>query len=472
MMITSLKMKIVLYYMLVMGIILSVLGGIIYFALNRVVYNSVDNTLLAEVMSLSQMIDDEEGDVNTPAFSAILSAFQKSKTGHYYQITDAKGKVLKKTVSLGNRMLPVPEKWSEKTFNTIHLKNRRYRLVSFNYQSKEPAEQPINVRIQCAVDIENVYHKLLIYKMIIMAGLALVAAIASLGGFFIAHRALAPINQISEIIDRISVSSLAERIMPDHYPQEIKPLALAFNRTFDRLGKSFEQQKQFVADASHELRTPLSVVLSQSELTLKKKRTLQAYRDALNTIRTSALFLTGMVEKLVFLARFDAEQAALTFEPVNIKALVDRAGQLVGILAERQGVKLTVESEKTAYMVYGDEAALLELLVNILDNAVKYNRPGGHVNITLCHENRGVTIKVADSGRGIAKQDREKVFDRFFRTDQSLRTAMKGMGLGLSICREIVKTHKGRLTLDSEPGRGTTVCIFLNTITGLSGQQL
>ena len=220
------------------------------------------------------------------------------------------------------------------------------------------------------------------YRITLFLSILSIVIVSASGGFLIAHRALTPIKNISETIDKISESNLSERISVEDIPQELRILASSFNRTFDRLEMAFIRQKQFAADASHELRTPLSVILSQSEIILRKDRTAGEYRNSLATIKEAAIMMSEIVRKLLAIAKLSADKFELRFERINLIEIISESVKLLSPLAEHKGVSIDI-SPADPLAVLGDRPLLSELFNNLISNAIKYNVPNGKIYINL-----------------------------------------------------------------------------------------
>jgi heavy metal sensor kinase len=284
--------------------------------------------------------------------------------------------------------------------------------------------------------------------------------ISASGGFFIARKALSPIKEITKTISRISESNLSQRIRARNIPKELRGLAASFNRTFDRLEKSFRRQKQFTADASHELRTPLSVILSQSEITLRKQRTAEEYKNALMAIEEAGKLMSEIVVNLLATVRLGADKVEFRIESIDLNKIIRQAVKLLTPLAEEKGISINLAANEHT-VIHGDRTAILELFVNIIDNAIKYNISRGKIDISIKKENPFIVTEIKDTGVGIAEEDLDRVFDRFYRIDKSRSKEISGTGLGLSICDEIARLHGGRIKIESRVGRETTVSVYL-----------
>jgi heavy metal sensor kinase len=298
--------------------------------------------------------------------------------------------------------------------------------------------------------------------LLIILGLSYPATLvlASFGGIFLAGRALAPIDKLTRVARRISAEDMSERLdlsLPD---DEVGRLARTFDEMLARLDHAFRQQRQFTADASHELRTPLTAIKGQVEVALTKGRSVDAYQDVLRSVNDEADRLIRLVGSLLTLARADAGQIALAREPVDLGELIASAVEQVRLLAQERGLALTVTAGPSVTL-QADQDLLLQLLLNLLDNAIKYTPSGGRVSIGWRADGGNVELRVSDSGPGIAREDLSRVFDRFYRADKARSRAEGGSGLGLSISKWIVEAHGGTITVESTPGQGATFTVTL-----------
>jgi heavy metal sensor kinase len=243
---------------------------------------------------------------------------------------------------------------------------------------------------------------------------------------------------------------------------ELGRLATTINDLLARLESSFSEQQRFIADASHELRTPLAVLRGETEVALAKRRTADEYQQSLSLIQEEAEQLSRIVEDLFILARQPLDAPArLMKERVSLNATVKDCARAAHVLAARKGVTLTTESNSPSIDLNGDKELITRMILNLLDNAVKYTPAGGRISLALTRQNGNAKIVVRDTGIGIAEADRQRVFDRFYRVDKARSRALGGAGLGLSIVRWIVEVHGGDIHVDSAPGRGSTFTVDL-----------
>jgi heavy metal sensor kinase len=292
-----------------------------------------------------------------------------------------------------------------------------------------------------------------------LAGLALALVLAVLGGAFLARRALAPIDRITRAAQEIGAENLARRLDLDLPDDEIGRLAGAFDQMIARLDAAFERQRRFTADASHEIRTPLGIIRSQVDVALAHPRTPEHYVRTLTGVRSETDRLTQLTERLLTLARADANES-LTLLPVDLQEIAAEAGVRVATRARDLGIHLDVQIGE-APEVRGDPIWLSQVLMNLLDNALRHTARGGRIALSLAGQHDGATIAVGDTGEGIAPEHLPHLFDRFYRVDAARSRAAGGSGLGLAICRWVADAHGGHLTVTSGVGQGTTITLWL-----------
>ncbi len=274
--------------------------------------------------------------------------------------------------------------------------------------------------------------------------------LAGLGGFFLARKALAPVAAMSERARRISAQNLGERLPVANPRDELGQLASTFNELLGRLNASFDQQRQFMTDASHELRTPLSVMHTTAEVTLEQpRRTESEYRDALSLMDAQTRRLSRIVEDMFTLARADAGRRPLHQSDFYLDEMIGETAHAARMLAARKEV--SVEVVGAADIPFrGDKDLLRQMLLNLLDNAIRHTPAGGGVRVSLAQFDSICEISVADSGTGIPSEAQTRIFERFYRVDESrsrAEAAGSGAGLGLAIARWIAEAHDGRLEL-------------------------
>jgi heavy metal sensor kinase len=291
----------------------------------------------------------------------------------------------------------------------------------------------------------------------LLAGLPFVLVFAGLGGYFLARRALGPIERMARRVHEINAERLSARLDVENQHDELGLLASAFNDTLSRLEHSFEQLRRFTSDASHELRTPLTAIRSVGEVGLQKQGTAEDYREVIGSMLEESVRLTSLVDSLLTIARADAGQIKPQRTTITILPFARDVVSLLDVLAEEKGQDLLIDGDDTA-QVQADGAILRQVLTNLLDNAIKYSHAGGPIVVrVLSADEKTVAIEVEDSGPGIPPPHRDKVFDRFYRVDQGRSREAGGNGLGLAIAKWGAEAHGGHLELFCPVGSG---CVF------------
>jgi Signal transduction histidine kinase len=285
----------------------------------------------------------------------------------------------------------------------------------------------------------------------------LILLVSLTGGWWLAGRAIHPINDISAAAVKIAAGDLSQRINLADTENELGRLGAVLNSTFDRLAAALEEQKQFTADAAHELRTPVSVVLTQTQTALTRERTAAEYRETVESCHRAAQRMRRLIESLLALARLDAGQEPMKRERVNLVTTTLDSTKLVQPLADER--KVHIYYEVPPLECIGDAERIGQVITNLLTNAVNYNVENGEVRIAGETKNGSAIITVADTGPGIPAEDLPHIFKRFYRAEKS-RTAGR-TGLGLSISKAIIDAHGGALDVISESGKGTTFTIRL-----------
>ncbi|HEX8117977.1 MAG TPA: ATP-binding protein, partial [Pyrinomonadaceae bacterium] len=290
--------------------------------------------------------------------------------------------------------------------------------------------------------------------------------LASLGGYFLARKSLAPVVEMGERAARINAESLGSRLPVGNERSELGRLAVEFNELLARLDVSFERQRRFMADASHELRTPVAIVCGESEVALSQEaREPEEYRESLSILHEEGRRLTRIVEDLFTLARADAGQYGLVPVSFYLDETVAECVRAVRSLAAQHGVELRYESAAGEMPMRGDEGLVRRMILNLLDNAIKYTPAGGEARVELSREGAAYAIRIADTGVGVPEEARPHIFERFYRADKARSRngggAGSGAGLGLSIASWIAEAHGGSVTLERTDEGGSTFLITL-----------
>ena len=320
------------------------------------------------------------------------------------------------------------------------------------FQTLPPGE---TIRVGCNIASELKGNWLVGLKLIAIGGIVLIFGLV--GGWWLVGRAIRPIEAISSTAVKISAGDLSQRINSAEAESELGQLASVLNSTFARLESAFAQQKQFASDAAHELRTPVSVMLTQTQTALTRERDTASYKQTVEACQRAAQRMRKLIESLLALARFDAGQEVLKRLRFDFRATISECVELVKPLADESGVKISVEGGPLE--ITGDSERLAQVVMNLLTNAIQYNRPEGEVRVKLELQGGLAVLTVADTGQGIAAEDLPHVFERFYRADESRSSANNGLGLAIS--KAIAEAHGGTIEVSSQLDAGTTFTVRL-----------
>jgi signal transduction histidine kinase len=305
-------------------------------------------------------------------------------------------------------------------------------------------------------EVDNATHRVLVLLLLGGAGaLALVAA----GGWWIARRALRPVDRMTSRAEAIGIDDLSQRIAVPRVNDELAHLARILNAMLDRLQEGVRARERLIVDASHELRAPLAAMRTELDVSLARDRLEAPARAALQLARDDAVRLARIVDNLLTLARVDEGRLELLIAPQDLSELADRAVRAQRAAATERRVDLAVDGDEVVADVDGDR--LEQVLTNLLDNAIRHSPEGGQVRLAIRPAGAETQITVTDEGPGIPPDARDSVFERFSRQDPARPRG--GAGLGLAICREIIHAHHGRIWIDDHLPAGTAIHVALPT---------
>lgn len=276
--------------------------------------------------------------------------------------------------------------------------------------------------------------------------------------YFVSGRALTPLKELSRQAERINQDSIADMRLDENSVAEFQQLSRSVNNMLDRLAQSFELQRQFAGNAAHELRTPLAIIQTKLELFAEEQKSMSAETATLvGSMREQINRLTALVRTLLEMSNL---QSVSRTEHIELAPLAEEILADVMPLAQKSGVELIEDCEELA--IVGSDALIYRMLFNLVENGIKYNRPGGTVRVEICREGESAVLRVSDTGVGIPAEYRESIFQPFFRVDKSRSREMGGVGLGLALVREIAALHGGTVSAAPAPdNQGTCFTVLL-----------
>jgi heavy metal sensor kinase len=304
--------------------------------------------------------------------------------------------------------------------------------------------------------IEAVLGRMLVALMVV---LPLMVVLAVAGGNYLVNRALGPVVEAARGAERITSKNLNERLPLPKTSDELEQLSVALNRMIERLGESFEQNRRFLADASHELRTPLTALRGELESVLEETEQAQA-RDRIGSALEEVDRLAKIVEALLAISRLDAGEGQQEWKAFDLARLATGTADQMALLAEDKGVSLECRVEENV-VVEGDAARIKQVVVNLLDNAIKYTPAGGAITLRVREQEGKAVLEVADTGMGIPGEAQAHVFERFYRVDKARSREVGGAGLGLAIVRSICGAHGAKVEVRSAESEGSTFTVEL-----------
>lgn len=449
---SSLRARLALWYLLVLGLVLATFGAGVFLVVRQSLLDGVDaalnsraSTVLGQVGVSASGLRYQGGDA--PHANAEMAVYLFDRSGRLLHRVAGSSELPPQPAKLGPAL-----RGQERSITVAGT-----RLYAAGLRDNHGQTYGAIQVIQSLDTIQETQRQLLTVLLLAIPALLLAA---TLGGVFLAGRALTPIDRITQTAQRIGAGNLRGRLGLAPRDDEVGRLAATFDGMLDRLERAFAQQRQFAADASHELRTPLAVMRSDLDVLRRRPRAVAEHEEFEQRLDEEIARLSALVEDLLTLARADSGQVELEREFVYLDALVDESAGGLRRLAATKGVAVETSLER-GVAVIGDPARLRQLVVNIVDNAVKYTPRGGCVRITLAIRNGWPSLEVADTGLGIAPDELPHIFDRFYRADKARGRAEGGTGLGLSIARWCAEAHGGEISVQSRQGSGTTMTVTL-----------
>ncbi|HET7088597.1 MAG TPA: HAMP domain-containing sensor histidine kinase [Anaerolineae bacterium] len=442
---------------------LTLFGLFVYANMSRSLAAAVDEKLRLVVVQLVAEVDVEGGEpvinenpIEDPEYA------QLREQGFSMRLLDLTGQVVQEFGPYRDLPQPqlsfiVPDQPGEFTTLIDAGSQDPVRV----YTTPIVVEEELVGTLQVAQNLKEVRRTLDLLLITLLLGGPLIVIVAGSGGYFLAARALAPIDKITRMARYISAEELSARLNLPETDDEVGRLAATFDSMLARLDDAFRRERQFTADASHELRTPLSAIHTIIGSTLARRRAPAEYEQAMIDLGQEAERMRTLTEGLLDLARLDATRQPAKFERVDLSNLLKDVVDSLRPLAEDKGLKLIDHVPDNGLTLMGDSDGLIRLFVNLLDNAIKYTEQGSITISAHPTSEQLLEVTIRDTGVGMTPEHLTRIFDRFYRVDAS--RSKDGIGLGLAIVKNAARAHGGKVSVESKFGEGTTFIVQLPT---------
>lgn len=454
------KTRLTLWYLLLMGGIFSVIGFFIIINFRASLLTTVDEGLIAVA---SQAISGTENEDGVPSFQANDESEIRGSLSFPRDfamrivfpdnfVADQLGRRI--DTRLWGTLTPgIQSTNSGEAGDTWRVFTGKFNDANNN----------LVAWIQVAQSLENVEEATTNLVRSLLLGIPVVLILAGISGYFLAGRSLRPISQITETARKIGANELSNRIDYFGPGDEIGQLANTFNAMLERLEESFEREKRFTSDAAHELRTPLGILKGQLEVTLRRVRKPQEYRRQLQSLQEHVERLIRLSNAMLYLSSFGKGKQKWDPEAIELDELLEKLLAEISPIGKQKELAFTSEIQNELF-VWGDRDQLLQLFINLFDNAIKFSPKKGLISLKARENGTVVKVEMKNSGKFVSIKESEKLFEPFFRLDPSRSSEFAGAGLGLSIAKEIVEIHKGEIKASNDKKAGFIIEVTLPTI--------
>jgi len=436
----------------------------LYLVLVTELDRSTDLFLADKLNVVRTMLRDRPNDLDGLREEVELETAARRYEQFYIRLLDKRGTQLMATPGMADQLnlAQLVAQTQNRSDRTIAMKGKQGRTFRVMAATAPVGSPPAQIdAIQIAVDVSQTEELLARYRhwfAAIMMGTLIIFPVA---GYTIARRGIRPVEEMATTARHISSTNLHERILPEGYPVELASLADTFNKMLDGLEESFERISRFSADIAHDLRTPVNNIRGEAEVALARARTVDEYRDVLESCLEEAVRLSDLIGNLLFLARAESPLTHLQRAPVDVVELLGSVRDYYEASAAESGISLTTAADTEPVIAKLDRPLIQRAVGNLVANAVAHTPPGGAVLLAARADLTAVCIEISDTGVGIPPEALPRVFDRFYRVDTSRSQASGGTGLGLAIVQSIMLLHGGRAEIASQLGHGTRVTLHI-----------
>ena len=450
------RVRLTLWYVLLFTVTFTVFAAYLIFRFQYSLRSAIDASLQITVSNTIASLDKEDyRDTNRLTFN-LAGQSQVGTPGFVMRLLSAQSEVWDSTSDAPTISVWGPAKAG---YTTQMWPENEEEWRVFSQPILDSTGETIGW-VQAAQSLRPVNETVEDLRAQLFLGIPLILLFAGFGGYFLANRALRPIQQITNTAQEITAQDLSRRLAYRGPIDEIGTLAQTFDQMLERLQSSFERERRFTGDAAHELRTPLTVLKGQIEVTLNRKRNPAQYEKKLHELSAQVERLIHLSNGLLFLSRSDQHQ--LSFEPAdtNLREWLEVLIEQFQPLAREKELKINTNIPE-GLSAFGDSDHLIRLFMNLLENALKYTPAGGQITVTAVKKPGEAQIIIHNTGPDIPREHLQHLFDRFYRVDADRSSQTGGTGLGLAIAREIARLHGGDIEVQSEPGQGVIISVRL-----------
>ncbi|MEI6126228.1 MAG: ATP-binding protein [Pseudomonadota bacterium] len=426
-----------------------------YFRLQHVLMKQVDKILIDET---HELIDDirEHGDIISGCRVFEADIARRKYYPFDFRVLTESGEILYQSKKASR--LPFPAIKKIQDFSTFTLSGKRY--LCRLYERKFSISGKPDFIAQIATETKQNRELLERFQMNILWAIPIMLLLSIGCGLLASRKPRRIIKDIATVASKITSQNLKERLPVSPVRDEVQELSVTINSMIDRLEKSFNEVKQFTSDVSHELRNPLFALKGNMEVTLSLQRDSLEYRDTLAECLDRINSLIKIVNDLFLISRFETKKINLDLNYLNMGEVVRDIFDFFQPMAQEKKIRFKV-TRCDDVVLLADKTRILQLISNLIDNAVKFTPESGEILLSLTKENRGARLSVRDTGIGIPEAEIPKIFDRFYQVDEARSGSARGTGLGLQICKRIVEAHGGSIAVQKNPDRGITFMVLL-----------
>jgi len=449
----SIGVRLTLWYLAIFAVAQIVFGAGMWFLLRYHLYDLVDDSLESQVEDLTNFLQAQKKDASIAKLQEeVNETYVLEHSGDYLDLHAENGELIYRSTFLEKHPLTLaaPERIGRADFQNRRMEGRHLRFL---LQRVEVNGHVYSVAM--GAPTEDLVETLGLFRSYLLMVAPLLFLVAAAGGYWLSRRALSPVDELVRTARDISGANLSSRLQKLETGDELQRLSDTLNEMLARIEAAFQRITQFTADASHELRTPVSLIRTEAELALRRSRGEAEYKESLRHILLEAERTTALIEQLLSLARTDSGRETLHMQRVDLSAMLRGVVESWRQVADIRNIQFSASIAATDSFVMGDEDALRRVADILLDNAFKYTAQPGSVGLSLEQRDDRVVMMVKDSGIGIAEEEKDKIFERFYRVDKARSREQGGVGLGLAIAQWIVTQHRGSITVESEPGEGS-----------------